>query len=238
MSGGVNPFKRRQPASGRARWRYPASVTPSPKASRPGRFLRRLLWIAAAAAVALASGAIFLFSGSEVACGEENERSGPLLRCEFEVAAEPSAVWKAFTRTGRPQPHWFDAVLEAEMRPGGRWRFVTDNRERLLAGGEILAIEPQRRFAQSFLAADLDDPASRITVELTPTAGGTRVVLVHDGFPGRTTTYRRFRRAHPLALSALKSLLETGRLPLRARIYTAIFKPGMKLATVRAEPWH
>ncbi len=123
------------------------------------------------------------------------------------------------------------------MRPGGRWRFVTDDRQRLLAGGEILALEPPRRFVQSFVAADLDDPPSRISVELTPTATGTRVVLVHDGFDRRTTTYRRFRRAHPLALSALESLLETGRLPFRARLYTAIFKPGMKLATVRAEPW-
>jgi hypothetical protein len=35
----------------------------------------------------------------------------------------------------------------------------------------------------------------------------------------------------------MKSVLETGRLPWRARIYTAIFKPGMRWATVRAEPW-
>ena len=170
-------------------------------------------------------------------CSEVASSSGPSLRCEFDVAVQPAAVWHAFTRTETPQPHYFDAVLQAEMRPGGRWRFVTDNRERLLAGGEVLAMEPPRRFAQSFAAADLDDPPSRLTVELTPTAGGTRVLLVHDRFAARTTTYRRFRRAHPLALSALKSLLETGRLPWRARLYTAIFKPGMKLATVRAEPW-
>ena len=66
---------------------------------------------------------------------------------------------------------------------------------------------------------------------------GCRVSLVHDRFQRRTATYRRFRRAHPLALSALKSLLETGELPVRARLYTALFKPGMKAFTVRAEPW-
>ena len=98
-------------------------------------------------------------------------------------------------------------------------------------------LEPPRLFVQSFAAADLDDPPSRITIRLDPRPDGTRVLLTHDGFAHRTQTYRRFRRAHPLALGALKSLLETGRLPLRARIYTALFKPGMKLATVRAEPW-
>ena len=106
---------------------------------------------------------------------------------------------------------------------------MTEDLERLLAGGEVLAVDPPYRFEQSFEAADLDDPPSRIAVTLEPTSGGTRVLLVHDRVASRTTTYRRFRRAHPLALSALKSVLETGRLPVRARVYTAIFKPGMKL---------
>ena len=35
----------------------------------------------------------------------------------------------------------------------------------------------------------------------------------------------------------MKSLLETGELPLRARIYTWVFKPGMKTVSARAEPW-
>ena len=114
---------------------------------------------------------------------------------------------------------------------------MTDDLERLLAGGEILVVEPPVRFEQSFRAADLDDPASRITVELRETEAGTDVTLVHDRFPRKTTTFRRFRRAHPLALSALKAQLETGQPPLRARVYTAIFKPGMKRFTIRAEPW-
>jgi hypothetical protein len=67
-----------------------------------------------------------------------------------------------------------------------------------------------------------------MTVELAAVPGGTRVELVHDRFAAETATYRRFRRAHPLAVSAMKSVLETGELPVRARIYTAIFKPGMK----------
>ena len=115
---------------------------------------------------------------------------------------------------------------------------MTDDLERLLASGEVLALDPLYRFEQTFEAADLDDPPSRITVELWETAADTRITLVHDRFSGETATFRRFRRAHPLALSALKAHLETGDLPLRASIYTAIFKPGMKLFTVRAEPWH
>ena len=189
------------------------------------------------AGLLLAGGAL-LFSGSDVTCAEGSSGEGLELRCDFAVAATPEAVWNAFTRTGEPRAYYFDAVLQAELTPGGRWRFVTDDLERLLASGEVLAVDPPFRFEQSFQAADLDDPPSRITVELRETAADTRITLVHDRFPRETATFRRFRRAHPLALSALKAHLETGDLPLRARIYTAIFKPGMKLFTVRAEPWH
>lgn len=205
--------------------------------SVPTRRLRRLLSIFLILAAAFATGAVWLFGASEVACEELEIAHGPGLRCAFEVSARADEIWDAFARVGEPRRHYFDAVLEAEMRPGGRWRFVTDDRRRFLAGGEVLTVERPHRFAQTFRAADLDDPPSRITVQIEEDPGVCRVTLVHDRFPEKTATYRRFRRAHPLALSALKSLLETGDLPLRARIYTALFKPGMKLFGVRAEPW-
>jgi len=186
----------------------------------------------------LVLGAALLFTGSTVTCDELGAADGvPRIHCTFEVTAPPEAVWAALTDTGVPRPYFFDAVLQAEMRPGGRWRFLTDDLERLLAGGEILAFEPPHRFEQTFAAADLDDPPSRIRVAIEAIPGGSRVTLVHDRFRRKTTTYRRFRRAHPLALSALKSLLEEGELPIRARLYTALFKPGMKTFAVRAEPW-
>lgn len=210
---------------------------PSPGSGRQYRPWRYVLGTALVLAAILVLGSAFLFSGSEVRCAEAAAAASPRIRCDFVTAASPEVTWAAFTRTGEPRPFYFDAVLEAEMRPAGRWRFVTDDRERVLAGGKILALDPPRRFAQTFAAADLDDPPSRITIELEPLGSGCRVTLVHDHFPARTKTYSRFRRAHPLALSALKSWLESGELPLRARLYTTIFKPGMKLFTARAEPW-
>lgn len=211
----------------------------SPSADRLGagrRWPRALALVGVLAGVTVL-GAAFLFSGSRVACEPIVDGPGPGLYCAFTVAATPQAAWDALTRTDEPLPYYFDAILEAEMRPGGRWRFLTDDRERFLAGGEILALEPPRHFQQTFRAADLDDPPSRLTVDLEETASGCRMTLVHDLFEHETETYRRFRRAHPLALSALASLLETGELPIRARLYTLIFKPGMKTFTVRAEPW-
>lgn len=198
----------------------------------------RLFLVGLGVFLALLLGNLWLFSESRVHCEELVDADGfPLLSCPLEVTAPPETVWQAFTRTDVPNPHYFDAVLQAEMRPGGPWRFVTEDLERLLADGEILVIDPPTRFQQTFRAADLDDAPSRITVEIEATADGSRVTLTHDQFEGETVTYRRFRRAHPLALSALAALLEDGQLPLRARVYTFLFKPGMKRVSARAEPW-
>lgn len=200
--------------------------------------LRSFLVVTAVFTGLVIAGSMFLFSGSAVACDVLSDaETGPRIDCAFGVAATPREVWQALTLTDEPRPYYFDAVLEAELHVGGRWRFLTDDRRRLLAGGRVVTIEPPRRFTQTFQAADLDDPESRIRVEIEPAANGCRVRLIHDDFATESATYRRFQRAHPLALSALKAFLETGRLPIRARLYTFLFKPGMKIFTVRAEPW-
>lgn len=202
-----------------------------------GRSWRRVLWVTVAAAGFSAFLAWFLFSGSVAGCERAGTAAAPELRCAFEVAAPRQEVWTAFVETEVPRSYYFDTVLQAELEAGGRWRFVTEDRGRLLASGEIGELEPPARLELTFAAADLDDAPSRLTIWLEAVDGGTRVEVTHGAFAGETATFRRFRRAHPLALSAMKSVLETGRLPWRARIYTAIFKPGMKWATVRAEPW-
>jgi uncharacterized protein YndB with AHSA1/START domain len=189
-------------------------------------------------ALAMAGGVFLLFTGSTVECAEVADREGgPALRCAFDVAAPPVEVWQAFTTTEVSRPYYFNAVLQGDLRAGERWRFVTDDRERLLAFGEVLAVAPPHLFQQSFIAADLEDPPSRVTVEIEEVPGGSRLTLTHAGFGTETATYRRFRRAHPLALSALASFVEDGELPLRTRFYTLLFEPGMKIFTVRAEPW-
>lgn len=188
------------------------------------------------ALLAVLTGA-WLFSGSEVVCEERSEANGFALHCPFTVAAPPEEVWKAFTETGVPRPYYFDAVLQARLGPGGPWRFVTDDLERLLAGGTVLATSPPHHFEHTFEAADLQDPPSRIQVEIQPTPEGSQVTLIHDQFQTKTETYRRFSKAHPLALNSLKTYLEEGKLPLKARLYTALFKPGMKYFTEKADPW-
>ena len=115
---------------------------------RPGvRLLVRLAWIVAALVAAVVLVLLLLTTGTAVECAEAEGPGRPELRCDFIIARPAAEVWEAFARTDTPQPHYFDAVLQADMRPGGRWRFVTDDRKRLLAGGEILELQPPQRLA-------------------------------------------------------------------------------------------
>ena len=57
-----------------------------------------------------------------------------------------------------------------------------------------------------------NDPASRVTYDLSEAGPHvTRLRLVHDRFENETATYKGSIAAWPLMLSALKTLLESGK---------------------------
>src|SRR5271166_738422 len=57
--------------------------------------------------------------------------------------------------------------------------------------GEILELVPEKRIVQSWRTSEfgLDDPDSRVIVDLEPTSAGTRLTLTHMGVPDGQTTY-------------------------------------------------
>ncbi len=55
----------------------------------------------------------------------------------------------------------------------------------------MLALVPGKRIVQSWRTSEfgLDDPDSRVTVDLEPTSAGARLTLTHSGVPDGQTTY-------------------------------------------------
>jgi len=91
-----------------------------------------------------------------------------------ELDAAPAAVWRALT-----DPEWLCSWLadEAELEPwpGGEARFVVDGRERSGWVEEILPPAEDHGGRLSFWWQEADEPASRVTFEIEPTVGGTRL---------------------------------------------------------------
>ena len=92
--------------------------------------------------------------------------------CELDVA--PGAVWRALT-----DPAWLCTWLadeaELELEPGGEARFVVEGRERAGWVEEVIAPADERGGRLSFWWQEADEPASRVTFELEPADGGTRL---------------------------------------------------------------
>ena len=78
-----------------------------------------------------------------------------LTRTVNATARDVYTAWTVSDQISR----WLGKV-EADVRPGGRYRFESDSREgkTFVFTGEYLVLEPGRRVVQSFLAGEADTP--------------------------------------------------------------------------------
>src|SRR5215467_4344020 len=116
-----------------------------------------------------------------VRCSEEVVM--PEVVRSIEIPAPPSSVWRLLsTQDGLRQ--WLAPDVEIDLRVGGAYRMLgADGQTRI--SGTVLELVPQGRLVLSWMEEEAEwvHPA-RLVVTLEPTASGTRVGLVHDGFAG------------------------------------------------------
>jgi uncharacterized protein YndB with AHSA1/START domain len=95
------------------------------------------------------------------------------------TSARPETAWETITVPERIAL-WF---TEASPLGGVGSRYRLDFGDGSVISGEVLALEPGRRFAHSWAWEDAE-PGEVTTVEWTveAIAGGSRVRLVHDGW--------------------------------------------------------
>ena len=92
--------------------------------------------------------------------------------CKLDVS--PAEAWPAIT-----DPAWLCRWLaeeaELELHVGGEARFVVEGRERSGWVEEVTPPSEGRAGRLSFWWQEEDEPASRVTFEVVPTAAGTRL---------------------------------------------------------------
>ena len=98
----------------------------------------------------------------------------------------PERVYASFTDPelmGRwfcPNPD-LATSFDLDVRPGGSWRGVLGP---WVVSGEYVEVEPPRRLVFTWDWDHDDDGPTTVTVEITPVAEGTRLVLVHEDTVG------------------------------------------------------
>ena len=129
----------------------------------------------------------------------------PQVTRTIEIKAPPSKVWRWFA-TQDALRRWISANIEIDLRVGGTYRFLGTDDETWISG-HVLELVPEGRLILSWLeeGGDWVHPA-RLVISLAPTATGTEVTLIHDGFagigkpgwPGTLNAYERGADRHKI----------------------------------------
>lgn len=101
----------------------------------------------------------------------------------IEIQAPPSAVWRWLASEDALR-RWLGEELSIDLRLGGHYRLLGPDNETWISGA-VLELVPEGSLVLSWLeeGAGWVHPA-RLAITLRPTAAGTEVTLVHDGFAG------------------------------------------------------
>ncbi|HUF11513.1 MAG TPA: SRPBCC domain-containing protein [Longimicrobiales bacterium] len=138
------------------------------------------------------------------------------------IAVPVERVWAEITKTGRVQSALYNTVLETELKPGARLRYYSPNRKRVFIVGEVVEVEPPRRFSHTYwFTMWKGGGPTLVTWELTPEADGCRVQVTHSGWTTAHEAAEKTGAGWREILGLLKQELETGTLPLKTRaMYT------------------
>ena len=142
----------------------------------------------------------------------------------IEIESPRDRVWNTLTAPGEIHRFYFHSLFDADIRPGGKFRYATANGKRTFIRGEILEVVPQSRLAYRFRFTDIAEPEQRVTYELSDVDGGTRVTVRHDDLDAAPKHAKRVLRGWDHILGNLKHLLERGKLSLGTRVQYRIMR--------------
>jgi uncharacterized protein YndB with AHSA1/START domain len=129
------------------------------------------------------------------------------------VRTTPARLWEALTEPRLVSQYWFNAIVECGWKKGSPWKMARADGS-LMDTGEILEIDPPRRIIirwQNEWNPEFGaEGPSRCTYDLEPVDRAVKLTVTHEMDRPESKLITAVSRAWPIALSNLKSLLETG----------------------------
>jgi uncharacterized protein YndB with AHSA1/START domain/DNA-binding transcriptional ArsR family regulator len=136
----------------------------------------------------------------------------PELKHVYEVYIQttPERLWRALTDPAETARYYYDATIESSWTVGEPLNYRGPDGE-VMIEGELLEIEPGRRFVHSFHFPGAAEQPSRVAFQIDQMGAACRLTVTHDGFEGETDAYRGVATGWNPVLSGLKTWLETGK---------------------------
>ncbi|MET0965099.1 MAG: SRPBCC domain-containing protein [Nakamurella sp.] len=139
------------------------------------------------------------------------------------IKATPQAIWDAITKPEWTEKYGYGGRVEFDLRPGGKYRSIASEEMQragmpeVVVDGEVIATDPPNRLVQTWRAAWTDEPATRLTYEISGKSGHVSCLTVTHELDGAPNTAAMVAGAVDGAgggwaevISDLKTLLETG----------------------------
>jgi uncharacterized protein YndB with AHSA1/START domain len=156
------------------------------------------------------------------------------------IAAPIGRVWAALTREGEVLPFFYNSVMHTPaLAPGSALRMRTPDGKYTAVVGDILVVEPPRRFVHTMMFTQLTDPPSKVTYELTEKDGGTELVMLLEDMPAGSKSEGYMMGGGTFITESLKGCVEQGRPPFKHRLFLGMISlfAFMTPKVCRTENW-
>ena len=140
------------------------------------------------------------------------------------INGSPEAIFRELTKTDAPQGAVFNSMLTTKsLAPGNRMQMRTVSGGHAIVAGEVVELDPPRRFAHTHRFTQYDDPECKVIYDLKAVPGGVEVTLTVEDIPVGTKTEAEMQKGGMFILNNLKSIVETGKPPFGTRMMYCMF---------------
>ncbi len=131
------------------------------------------------------------------------------LRQAITIAAPIEQVWAEITKVGAKQRAVLDSVLDTSFTPGDPIYYRSEDGKRVFVVGRVVECTAPTVFSHTQLLTMRDDPLTTVTWQLEEVPEGTRLTLIHSGWP-LDSDPAKVDKTWAGILATLKLLVETG----------------------------
>ena len=149
-------------------------------------------------------------------------------------------VWRELTKTDEVQASMFNSRLHTPgLAPGNPLCMRSPSGRFTNVVGNLIEVERPVHFAHTFRFTTTDDPPSTVVYDLREVEGGVEFTLTVLDLPVGTKTEKQMRSGGSFIVNTLKSVVETGKPPLGARLLFTMFKlmEPFGPAKAKSESW-
>jgi uncharacterized protein YndB with AHSA1/START domain len=130
------------------------------------------------------------------------------------IQTTPEKLWQALTKPEFTRQYWGGVAAESDWRPGSPWQLTLPD-GRVADKGEIVEADAPRRLVirwQHQLDAALTAEGPTLcTFDIEPAQGSVKLTIRHECERDNAKIIQGLSFGWPMILSALKTLLETGK---------------------------